>query len=82
MHDARRQPGQPGERCRPVEVARQRCDALATQLRNAGGRRCQRQQAHAPWQAARHSQADIAASDDQDAFAAKARRQGTEGTLD
>jgi hypothetical protein len=81
VHDARAQRGQPRQRGGLVEVAHQRHDAAGAQLVHAGRRRRQRQQAHARAQHARHAQAHVAAADDEDALAAEARRQGSEGVL-
>jgi len=81
MHDKGRKPGKPPQGLRVIKVAVQRGDALRTQLRPSGGRRGERHHRQRGRQLPRHAKADIAATDDQNALAAKPRGQRAKGTL-
>ena len=81
VDDAGGQAGQSAQAGGDVEVTRQRRDASASQQGGALGAGGERQQAHAAGLGLGHAQAHITATDDQEAFAAKARGQGAEGAL-
>jgi hypothetical protein len=82
VHHARCQSGQPCQGPWPIQIALQGRDASLPQRGQSLGRRRQRQQARPALQRLCHPQPHVAAAHDQDAFAAKARRQRAEGTLD
>ena len=80
MQHARAQAGKAAQTARVVEIAQQRRDAQRAQRLAALGRGGQRQQPHAA-HGPRHALAHIAAADDQQALAAKARRTRPERVL-
>ena len=81
VDDACGQARQPGEAGRVIQVTRQGRDTATAQEGRTLGAGGQRQQPDLRALHAGHAQADIAATDDQEALAAKARGQGAEGTL-
>ena len=64
-----------------IQVTRKRGHAFGTQFFDTPGTGCQRQLANLAWHPDRHAQSDIATSDDKNAFAPKAGRQGSERVL-
>lgn len=81
MNDARGDAGEPSERLGSIEVTKQWGDASGTQLQHPLGRRGQCITTHARLEACGDAQAHVPATDDEDALAAKARRQCAERTL-
>jgi hypothetical protein len=81
VHDAVGEARQADQRGRIVQVAMQWRDPAFAQVRRAGGRGGQPQQAHPRRQCARDAQADVAAAHDEDALAAEAAGQGPERVL-
>jgi hypothetical protein len=81
VHDAGGQTSQSAQAGGNIEIARQRRDPPAAKQGRALGAGGERQQAHAACLGLGHAQANIAAAEDQEAFASKAGGQGAEGAL-
>jgi hypothetical protein len=75
VHNALRQTRQSAQRSWMVKIAEQRGDALCAQQSQSIKAGAERQHVYSGRQGLRHAQANIATTDDQDASAAKTRRQ-------
>lgn len=71
MHHPRGDSCKAAQRCRRIQITRQRRDSTPAQFWHSVSIRCQRQQAHTPLHQPSQSHADVAAADDQDTFSAK-----------
>jgi hypothetical protein len=72
---------QPPQALEVIKVARKRGQAFGPQFLQTPRTGCQRQHPNLAWHPDRHAQPDIATSDDKNAFAPKAGRQGSERVL-
>jgi len=81
MQHARGQPGEPAQALRRIQVTQQGRDTALTQGHQALRRGGECQQAHPVAQGGGGTQTDVATTDDQHAFTAEARRQGSERGL-